>query len=381
MEVLQIQLSADRPIADQLDTLKSLSPHLLLAFGAIDRMAARDWLPELRAAFPTAELAGCSASGEISEQGLADGQLVLTGIRFDAPGLYSASVDVTDPADSRSAGERLGRALAARGAVHSALVFAPGVGISGTQLIEGLQCGLGGNVELSGALGGDGGAFQRSLTVCADGVFEQRVVAVGFDSPRVRLRRGCSHGWRAFGPQRSVTRADGRRLLELDGEPALSTYKQYLGEHARDLPMSALLFPFELLAEASDSAGLIRTPLAVDESDGSLTLAGDVEVGNSLRLMHGTTDSLVEGAMTAAQQARAEAAGESVALLVSCVGRKIVMGRRADEEFEAARSVFGADTTIAGLYAHGGISPAPHTADCKLHNQSVIVTHLTEMPA
>ena len=99
MEVLQIQLSADRPIADQLDTLKSLSPHLLLAFGAIDRMAAPDWLPELRAAFPTAELAGCSASGEISEQGLADGQLVLTGIRFDALGLYSASVDVTDPAD------------------------------------------------------------------------------------------------------------------------------------------------------------------------------------------------------------------------------------------------------------------------------------------
>lgn len=381
MEVLQIQLNAGLPVGGQVEALKALSPQLLLVFGGIDRMAVPGWLPELRAALPQAVLAGCSASGEISERGLADGQLVVTGIRFDAPGLHCASVEVAEEADSGDAGRRLGRALAKSGAVHSAMVFAPGVGISGAQLIDGLQHELGDGVALCGALGGDGGAFQRSLTVSADGVHPRRVVAVGFDSPRVRLQRGCSHGWRPFGPQRSVTRAVGKRLVELDGQPALDTYKEYLGDHARDLPLSALLFPFELLAENAQSAGLIRTPLAVHEGDGSLTLAGDVQVGDSLRLMHGTTDSLVEGAMTAAQQARAEAAGQSVALLVSCVGRKIVMGRRADEEFEAARAVFDQRTIIAGLYAHGGFSPAAHTADCKLHNQSVIVTHLTESPA
>jgi len=169
-------------------------------------------------------------------------------------------------------------------------------------------------------------------------------------------------------------------LFELDGEAALDVYKRYLGDYAKDLPSSGLLFPFEMLGQDQSAVGLIRTILAVDEAAGSLVLAGDVINGGYLRLMHASTDSLVEGAEVAAQKALAslDSVEESLAVLVSCVGRKLVMGARVDEEVEAVAAVFGKHTTVTGFYSYGEISALVAGLDCKLHNQTMTITHITE---
>ena len=169
-------------------------------------------------------------------------------------------------------------------------------------------------------------------------------------------------------------------LYELDGEPALEVYKRYLGDYASDLSASGLLFPFAMLGEDHREIGLIRTILGVDENDGSLVLAGDVRENGDLRLMHASTNALIEGAEAAARAARDmfSAPRPGVAILVSCVGRKLVMGGRIDDEVEAVAGVFDSGATLAGFYSNCEISPFVGSPACELHNQTMTITYLYE---
>ena len=200
---------------------------------------------------------------------------------------------------SFAAGERLGRQIAAVN-LKSVLIFGPGVQINGSALVDGMSSVIGTDVPITGGLAGDGGAFRQTFTLGSEGVTDNAVVGVGLCGDALRFGHGSFGGWEAFGPARKVTRCAGNILYELDGEPALAVCKRYLGDHARDLPASGLLFPFAMLGEDHNALGLIRTILAVDETSGSLTLAGEINADGYLKLMHASTDKLVSGAEAAA---------------------------------------------------------------------------------
>ncbi|WP_245985922.1 FIST signal transduction protein [Azospirillum thermophilum] len=338
----------------------------------------------LRAAFPASALAGCSTAGEITGDGVTDGTCTVTALRFDKSAVRVAEAVTATLGESGEAGAALGTALSAphpAGPLAGVLLFGRGVDINGSALIEGLTGRIPAGVPVSGGLAGDGGAFKRTLVLGPSGLSDRAAVAVGLYGEALRFRHGSFGGWEPFGPARKVTRATGNILLELDGEPALNIYKRYLGDYAKDLPASGLLFPFELLNENHSAIGLIRTILGIDEEAGSLILAGTVEEGFYLRLMHASTDSLVDGAEQAAEACGPQGdgqEGDAVALLVSCVGRKLVMGDRVDEEVEAVAERLPAGTVLTGFYSYGEISPMHGLADCKLHNQTMTVALLTE---
>ena len=65
-------------------------------------------------------------------------------------------------------------------------------------------------------------------------------------------------------------------------------------------------------------------------------------------------------------------------LLVSCIGRKLVMGDRVDEEIEVVAATLGPTTCLAGFYSYGEIAPAGRSRDCRLHNQTMTVTRPSE---
>lgn len=365
----------------QLDAagLAAFAPQLVLVFASVAHCRDPQCFPRLQAVFPGVPIAGCSTAGEISQQGVGDGASIVTAVRFEHTTVRVTSTEVAGLRDSFDAGRRLGADLPAEGLRH-ALVFGPGVDVNGSGLISGLRSVLAAGVTVSGGLAADGGRFEQTFTVTPSGPDPRAVVAVGLYGERLVLGHGSFHGWAPFGPLRTVTRAEGNVLYELDGEPALSVYKKYLGEYARDLPGSGLLFPFEMV-DVEGERGLIRTILGIDEDKGVVVLAGDVRQGGHVRLMHATTDSLVDGAQAAAESARARlsgAVGDRLALLVSCVGRKLVMGARVDEEVEAVAAELGKGCTLAGYYSNGEISPLFDGQDCRLHNQTMTITHLAE---
>ena len=377
MKVLQSIFRQFPVCAEDLAALAAIEPNLILAFGSVQ--ALQGGAAALAEAFPAAHRTGCSTAGEISAQGVEDGTLVVTAMHFDQVRLAQVSTTLAAMEDSFAAGKRLASGLPIAG-LRAVLIFGQGVSINGSAVLSGMTDMLGPKVPITGGLAGDGGAFAQTWVLDDKGVSSDRLTCVGLYGDTLEFAHGSFGGWSPFGPARKVTRCQNNVLFELDGEPALQVYKRYLGEHANGLPASGLLFPFAMLGSDHSEVGLIRTILGVDEAAGSLTLAGDIDPEGYLRLMHASTDALVDGAEAAAQAAKAMQTHtrDGLALLVSCVGRKLVMGGRVDEEVEAVGQVFGRGATLAGFYSYGEISPFSPAVECRLHNQTMTITYIAE---
>jgi hypothetical protein len=381
MQILQTVIHNTDDLDGALHALSAIKPQLILAFGASRWLQAMD---QHRAAFTEGHWLGCSTAGEISSQGVSDDTCTVTAVRFDHAKVQAANTLLAGMDDSFAAGKRLAQALPHDG-LRCVIVIGQGVNINGSALIAGLTEVLSPGVLITGGLAGDGANFKQTWVLHDYGVDGNHVACIGLYGAQLQVTHGSYGGWLPFGPERKVTRCVSNVLYELDGEPALDVYRRYLGEHAKDLPSSGLLFPFLMLGRDHSDLGLIRTILAVDDAAGSLTLAGDIESEGYLRLMHAGTDALVEGAEVAAVAACddiPENSGESeqtLALLVSCVGRKLVMGGRVEEEVEAVADVLGQTSVLTGFYSYGEISPLSGGVACKLHNQTMTITRLSEV--
>ena len=383
MNTIQAILQIDSDFEATLEAVFALQPDLVLVFGALPFFESSRLADALRRRAPQALLAGCSTAGEIAVDRVYDDTCVVTAVRFERTALAGASTAIAGMGDSFQAGGRLAAQLAPQG-LSAVLLFGTGVAVNGSALLAGLQSALPQGVTISGGLAADGGAFRKTWTLGPDGPAADRIVAVGLYGSHIRLAYGSDAGWQAFGPARKVTRCVDNVLYELDGRRALDIYKSYLGNYADALPGSGLLFPFEMLGRDQEKSGTFRTIIGMDDAEGSLTLAGDIDPAGYLKLMHSSIDKLIEGAEMAVRQVLHERgpvdqAGEdhALALLVSCVGRKLVMGDRIDEEVDAVASALGGNTTVAGFYSNGEIAGS-RTGHCSLKNQTMTITWIME---
>jgi hypothetical protein len=355
-----------------------VNTQLVLLFGSPNCLKQIAWQDDIRNAYPNAHLLGCSTAGEIYGTEVTDETLVATAIAFEHTHLHGASLKLEEVNNSFQAGERLANSLPKESLVH-VLVISDGQNVNGSELVAGLTHHLPPGVTLTGGLAGDGDRFQETL-VLWDGPPESNTIAVlGLYGDRLKVGFGSLGGWDAFGPERLVTRSAGNILYELDGQPALALYKKYLGEYAADLPASGLLFPLSLRMGEGES--VVRTILGVNEDERSLTFAGDMPQGAHTQLMKANFDRLIDGAVGAAQTSF-EAIGDTspeLALLISCVGRKLVLKQRIEEEVEGVQDVLGSKTVLAGFYSYGEISPFTPSAKCELHNQTMTITTLSEV--
>jgi hypothetical protein len=355
---------------------------LVLYFGTRQALADGSRYRELRKRCPDARILGCSTGGQIRNDDVTDDEIAAVALSFHSTKIRLACEPAPGPEHSRRAGEAIGRALAADD-LAGIFVLSDGLSVNGSQLVEGITAVVGGRIPLTGGLAGDGAQFQETL-VSADCAPQRGTIgAVGFYGPAIRIGHGSAGGWDEFGPRRRITRARGNVLYELDGEPALDLYKRYLGEEdSKGLPGTALLFPLRIRNPERPDHDLVRTILAVDHAAGSMTFAGDVPEGWVAQLMRGNFQRLAAGAAKAARDAGASIAerrsGDQIAVLVSCIGRRLLMGQHTVDEVEAAGAELGSDVPRLGFYSYGEISPHGASGMCELHNQTMTVTALSE---
>ena len=351
---------------------------LVLGFGAPGLLADPEIWKALKNSWPAAKILACSTAGEISDTQVFDDTLSLTAIRFDETPVRCAEVLLTEGLSSAEAGRRLAQQLIAPDLSH-VFVLSDGLRVNGSELVAGMTEVLPAHVSLTGGLSGDGPRFERTY-VCIDGFDGRaRIAAIGFYGARLKVSFASMGGWDPFGPERKVTRSKDNVLYELDGQPALDLYEQYLGDHAAALPASGLSFPLSV-RETREQPGVVRTILAIDRQARSLTFAGDVPTGSYARLMRANFERLVEGAEGAARtcQPGLQDRDWQLAILISCVGRKLVLKQRIEEEVEAVRQVLGPSTPLTGFYSYGEISPFTPSARCELHNQTMTITAFSE---
>jgi hypothetical protein len=350
---------------------------LVLAFGAREGVGAED-IAALTSAFPHSIVFGCSTAGEINDRRLYDRTVSVAVARFEATELAWAAADVPGVEDSQAAG-RLVAAQLARPGLAGVFVLSDGLHVNGSALVRGLNEVLPPGVVVTGGLAGDGPRFAQTWVIRDGRPADHVVAAVGFTGAACRLGYGSKGGWDLFGPERLVTGAAGNVVYEIDGKPALELYKTYLGALAEGLPATALLFPLSLRPTVAGDDRVVRTVLAVDERAHSMTFAGEVPQGSYVQLMRANADRLVQGASQAGYLGQAPHAPDAptLAIAVSCVGRRLVLGERAEEEIEATLEALPASTRQVGFYSYGELSPHRNGA-CDLHNQTMTLTTISE---
>ena len=353
-------------------------PQLVLHFGAKELLATPYYYDILRNSYPTAHIVGCSTAGEISETQVHDNKAVACAVEFDSTRVRVASRRMESVVDSFCAGVELGAELAEED-LRCVMVISDGILVNGSELVRGLTSAIGGDIPITGGLAGDADRFETTLVSCNAPAEQGCIAAIGLYGANITIGHGSVGGWDPFGPERTITRSEGNVLYELDGKPALELYKHYLGDEAANLPGSALLFPLMVRAVGSDEIGLVRTVLGVDEAKNSMTFAGDLPQGHTAQLMRANFERLIDGAGEAARIAGARGLdGRKLAVLISCVGRKMVLGQRTAEEVEAVAGLLGQKVAQFGYYSYGEISPHMRLGSCELHNQTMTVTVLTE---
>ncbi|MEI7728442.1 MAG: FIST N-terminal domain-containing protein [Verrucomicrobiota bacterium] len=356
------------------------SPQLVLYFGATSQLDNEaPAVSELAARFPQAVVCGCSTAGEILGSHVFDDSIVAALVSFNSTRVCAVTQSTADNADSQTVGRLAAQKLNGADLRH-VLILSDGLSVNGTALMSGFRDVLAPGVAITGGLAGDGPRFQKTFVGLGSKVRRDQIVAIGFYGAAIVVSYGSRGGWEGFGPRRRITRSEGNTLLELDGRPALELYKRYLGKRAAGLPATGLLFPIELTKDVTEKAGLVRTILAVDEAKQSLVFAGDMPEGWYARLMKATGDQLVNGAATAAADAAHATSpdGVSLAILVSCVGRRLVLGQRIEEELEAVVRALPAKTEAVGFYSYGEACPATGSDFSELHNQTMTITVLSE---
>jgi len=368
------QLSLPQNSMDGLNQI-DFQPQLILIFGGKTLLQQSDWVQEIRRKFPQAIMAGCSTAGEISGTTVHDESLSVNLLAFERSEVRYQEYDIQDSKESFEAGKTLAQAFEAKNLKHL-FVLSDGLNVNGSQLVDGLREGIPGNVSITGGLAGDGPLFEQTFLIDNEGhLKDQLLIALGFYGD-LEVNYGSMGGWDSFGIERLVTKSRNNVLYELDHQPALQLYKSFLGDEARNLPASGLLFPLSM-RYSEDKQPLVRTILGVSEEDQSLTFAGDIPEGSSIRLMKANVNRLINGAEEAADLAKLPFT--EFAICISCVGRKLVLRQIVEEEIEAVAELLGPDCRISGFYSYGEIAPFKKGADCELHNQTMTITSFSEI--
>lgn len=354
---------------------------LVLYFGNRESLAEPGWFDALRATYPDAHIVGCSSASQIRDGDIVEEDIVGVALGFERAQVRAKAVGIADPSGSAACGEELGRSLAADD-LAGVLVLSDGLNVNGSELTRGISRQIAEGVPVSGGLAADGAQFEHTVVGLDGPPAEGCVAAVGFYGPGVSLVTGSAGGWAAFGPRRRITGSAGNVLATLDDEPALDLYERYLGEEdARALPSSALLFPLKVFDPDHPDHSVVRTVLAVDRQARTMTFAGDVPQGWMAQLMRGNVDRLAEGAADAARQlARAggELPADSLVLMVSCIGRRLLMGQRTIDEVDAVSEEIGDRPVRLGFYSYGEICPHEVSGRGEMHNQTMTITAISE---
>jgi hypothetical protein len=110
-----------------------------------------------------------------------------------------------------------------------------------------------------------------------------------------------------------------------------------------------------------------------------MTFAGDVPEGTFVRFMRANFEKLTDAASVAAVDTKPFEKKHQFALLISCVGRKLVLGTKTVEEVKAVDMIFNHQTLLSGFYSYGEISPLVESNSCQLHNQTMTITAFSEV--
>lgn len=379
MKVTQLLFKDQSLVVNGKDEVEDpLKANLVLGFGSTRLLSEGLLNKVLTEKYSSAEILLCSTAGEIAYNSVYDDSAVITVISFEKTTIKTASLNL----DGFENIFELGKALIQQfdtQELASILILADGLLINGSQLAAGMEAGNRGKVLITGGLAGDGKQFNNTLVGLNGAPKTGNVAAVGFYGNQIDVRSSSVSGWDVFGPERVVTKANGTSVYEIDNSSAVDLYKIYLGPYIDDKTNSTLLFPLAVKLPGRSNY-IARSILSVNYEKRCMNFLGDIPVGSTVRFMKANFEKLIDAADQAAKEISIDDASYSpeLAILISCVGRRIILEKQVEEEVGVVSDYFTDKTAIVGFYSYGEISPQMNIGPCQLHNQTMTITTFNE---
>lgn len=360
------------------DNLDFTKAQLVLGFGSSELVSQPEFYENIKNKFPNAQIALCSSAGEIFGIDVLDDTISLVAIEFSTSTIKTSEVSIDDFISSYDAGISLVKNLTSKN-LKMIFVLSDGGKVNGSELVKGMNFVKNKGILITGGLAGDGTKFEKTFVGLNKVPETGKIIAIGFYGEKLVVSHGSLGGWESFGLERTVTKSKDNVLYEIDNKNALDLYKNYLGKYAKELPGSALLFPLSI-KHSNDKDPIVRTILSINEKNQSMTFAGDVPEKSKVRFMKANFDRLIDAASDAATNClEMKKIEPKIAILISCVGRKIILNNRIEEEVGAVSEIFGKKTLLTGFYSYGEISPLKPMDNCELHNQTMTITCINEL--
>lgn len=382
MDIQTLQYKQNEGWSNKFPEMDS-SNTLILVFAAPEFKENLTPFKELAQYYPNSKIIGCSTAGEIAGAYIYDHSLSVAIVKFEKTLIEITKTELKSASESFSSGEKIAKKLNKKN-LRAIFVLSNGLNVNGTELVRGLNSVVDEDIIITGGLAGDGKNFKETWSLFEGDLCKNHVVAVGFYGNNISIGHASRGGWDIFGPERRITSSKNNILYELDGEPALALYKEYLGDRVKELPASGLLYPLAIRKDLNDANQLVRTILAVDEETQSLIFAGDIPNGHLAQLMRANFERIIASANEAGEIAvksmvssKNHNSNPILAIAVSCVGRRLLLGERTEEETESTLESLPENTQQVGFYSYGELSPHT-TGRCGLHNQTMTLTTLQE---
>jgi len=360
-----------------IDDIK-LNPSLCLIFGSRLSLEANvdKAISLLEKEYPNSKIVSVSTAGNILDKQVFFDAITVTCVEFEKTKLEVKSFDFEE-IDSELFGEEIASSFDQQD-LALVLLFSTS-NLNAGNLIDGINKGFDNKILVSGGVAGDGVRFEKTLVGLGKNIKEDNIIAIGFYSQSLKVTHGSKGGWNTFGPPRIVTKSEGNILLEIDHKPVLDLYKEYLGPKAKELPGAGLLFPFALIDDETNEE-IVRGIQGVSEEDKSITLFGNVKNGQQIRLMRANHSILIDGAADSAKDVLLGRKDDvQLAILVSCVARRLALDQLIEEEIEEVKDVLGESVVQCGFYSYSEFSPTKGAVACSLHNQTMTITALSEV--
>ena len=338
------------------------SPSTVVLFSTLSSDLVLPFIRELKSHFKEARFIGCSTAGDISD-GMVKDDVVSVLCLKPQKGRIEIFNDSISSETSYESGLKMGKRVRKQGLLHL-FVLSEGLDVNGSELAKGLREGLPPDVSVTGGLAGDESRFLSTWVLNEEATPKSNQLSVMAFYGDWEIGFGSMGGWDSFGVERLVTKSKNNVLYEIDNKPALDLYKSYLGERQAELPASGLLFPLSMRISGYQ-APVVRTILSVDEEEKSLIFAGDIPENSYVKLMKANVDRLVNGAESAANVAiESIAKSPDLSILISCVGRRLVLKQLIEEEIETVNLALSSKTSV-GFYSYGELAPFSKGERCE----------------
>lgn len=350
---------------------------LVLLFGTTENLQKNNHYEFFKEKYKNSQIIGSSSSGNVLGAKVHEAEVVATIIKFDQGYIKTSIIDFTEKDDLNEVSQKLVEKLPEQD-LKSIFIISDGLNMNGTILAKNVNK-VKPTTLITGGLAGDDARFEKTLLIANSEAKERTLVAIGFYGEKLHVSSGCYAGWDEFGTERIITKSEGNVVYEIDNKPALELYKKYLGDQANELPSSGLRFPLSIKKDNQDENATIRTLLAIDQEKQSLTFAGDVPANYIAKLMKTDIDGLIDGSEIAANKITKKNENTALGLVVSCIGRKLVMKDLVDEELEIIEETIGKNVHLTGFYSYGELAPfSDEIKTCELHNQTMTLTVIYE---